>query len=131
MTARARQLAESCFAVARSTTHAGERQNAIGRGEAICRKHGFSLDDFDIPGRRPRAAPRPETSFRFAAGSFEGGGDELTDFLRAFESLKRSFDAAAARAGAAEDETPYDARRRNFDRETAAAAERDRRRRAC
>jgi len=52
------ERAEACFAVARSTEHRGERDAAIGRGEAICRRYGLDLDDFDVPGRQ-RAATRP------------------------------------------------------------------------
>lgn len=35
------QLAAACFATARSTTHAGERDAALGRARAICRRHGL------------------------------------------------------------------------------------------
>ncbi len=53
-------LAERCFALARSTTFDGERVNAIARGVAIAEKAGLPLDRFDIPGRpRPRRRPRP------------------------------------------------------------------------
>lgn len=70
-----RDKARRCFALARSTQHDGERDNAIRLGTQICERHGFDLDDFDIPGRtrtrrvhasqfretlfdRPRAPPR-------------------------------------------------------------------------
>jgi hypothetical protein len=55
-----REKAEACFAVARSTTHAGERENAIGRGLAICEREGLDPDTFDIPGRaKPEPKPKP------------------------------------------------------------------------
>lgn len=46
-----RAKAEACFALARSTEFAGERESAIARGTAICAKHNLTLDGFDIPGR--------------------------------------------------------------------------------
>lgn len=48
---RATERARRCFAVARSTTHEGEREAAINRGLAICEKAGLYPDRFDIPGR--------------------------------------------------------------------------------
>lgn len=49
-----RAKASACFALARSSTFEGERQNAIARGLAIIAKNGGSADDFDIPGRPRR-----------------------------------------------------------------------------
>lgn len=45
--------AERCFAVARSTTFPGERDNAIAQGTRIAEAAGLDLDTFDIPGRTP------------------------------------------------------------------------------
>lgn len=58
-----------CFALARSTTFAGERESAIRRGTEIAEKAGISLDEFDIPGR-VRAAPRRDP----LESLFEGSG---------------------------------------------------------
>lgn len=54
MSADARGKAERCFAVARSTTFEGERDNAIEQGTKIAQAAGLSLDLFDIPGRARR-----------------------------------------------------------------------------
>jgi len=73
-----RQRAEACFATARSTTFDGERNAAIGRGKAICAKHGLDLDDFDIPGRSPqRAKARSSTNSRAHRPHFGVWDDEI------------------------------------------------------
>ena len=54
-----RDRAAACAAVARSTTHAGEREAAIGRCLAICERHGIDPDQFQLPGR---AQVRRETA---------------------------------------------------------------------
>lgn len=77
--ARARQLAERCFALARSTTFAGERDAAIGRGTAIAEKVGLSLDLFDIPGRVREARPRRSTA---ASSAPDPRLDELREIIR-------------------------------------------------
>lgn len=48
----ARDRAEACFALARSTTFPGERENAIASGTRIAQAAGLDLDLFDIPGRK-------------------------------------------------------------------------------
>lgn len=58
MTTAAREKAERCFAVARSTSFEGERDAAISRGTAICERAGLSLDLFDIPGRVKAKRPK-------------------------------------------------------------------------
>jgi hypothetical protein len=138
LTAKARRIAEACFAFARSQTkHPAERDAAIGRGEAICAKHGLDLDDFDIPGRRrsrqANAGERPpDREFGFATSAdFEAWASKLrAGAARAARAARReaAFEAAAAAAGARPGETPYDARRRNFDQACAAATERDQQR---
>lgn len=71
---KARDLAERCFALARSTTFPAERDSAIGRGTAICEKAGLSLDQFDIPGRARPAQAKPSGAF-----DFETAGDPRTN----------------------------------------------------
>lgn len=76
-----RQRAEACFAVARSTTHDGERTAAISRGEFVCKRHGLSLDDFDIPGRA-RKVP---------AGRMRGGSFDIDLDLNAFHARQSAY----------------------------------------
>jgi len=83
MTDAARRRAERCFALARSTTFPGERDNAIAQGTRIAEAAGLSLDLFDIPGRHAGAAA-PE-----AFDLFESR-DATESFLRAFEEALRS-----------------------------------------
>lgn len=62
--------ARKCFALARSTTHAGERDAAVSRGLAILERAGLNPDDFDIPGRarkRPAPAGNVDTSNGYAS----------------------------------------------------------------
>lgn len=122
-----RQKAEACFALARSTTHPGERANAISRGEAICARNGFALDDFDIPGRvrtqRPTGpSPAPPRSHNPWApqryDTFEAVRAQMERFQR---SMFEAEFAAAARPG----ESAYDARRRNFNQAADEAKARD------
>lgn len=128
MSTRARSLAERCFALARSTTFGFEREAAIARGTAIAEKAGLSLDLFDIPGRvRGRAArsarPAEQPARRDRA---EPPGHYTTSSVH--EAMARFNEAMArqsAEVGAREDETIYDARRRNFERMAAAARARD------
>jgi len=72
-----RQRAEACFAVARSTAHAGERSAAISRGEFICKRYELDLNDFDIPGRK-RTLPRGGMS----GGSFDLDLDLVAEAFR-------------------------------------------------
>ncbi|KQM76726.1 hypothetical protein ASE70_08110 [Sphingomonas sp. Leaf22] len=151
---RAKKLAEQCFAVARSTQFDGEREAAIARGTAIAERAGLSLDLFDIPGRsKPSAAASKPSGQKGDAGQPGGDGSarpfdhDVDEMLRraratrdgwfsdgwyrqtseqAFKNFRESMDRARERTGARGDETPYDAARRNFDEQTAAAAERDR-----
>lgn len=147
--ARARKLAEQCFAVARSTQFDGEREAAIARGTAIAQRAGLSLDAFDIPGRgkadavhagpagqkgpsgqnRSASSADVDEMLRRAAETKRGWFDD--EWYRktqedALNGFRDSMERARERTGARDDETPYDAARRNFDAETAAAAERDR-----
>ena len=59
MSRAARDRAERCFALARSTTFEGERANAIAQGTRIAETAGLSLDDFDIPGRERQRRRQP------------------------------------------------------------------------
>lgn len=63
MASNARDKAERCFALARSTSFSGERDNAIAQGTRIAEGAGLSLDLFDIPGRERKAAPKSEATF--------------------------------------------------------------------
>lgn len=54
---RPAELARKCFAVAKSTSHEGERAAAINRGMALLERAGLNPDHFDIPGRA-KAEPR-------------------------------------------------------------------------
>lgn len=108
VTEEARRRAERCFAVARSTTFDGERDNAVARGIAIADAAGISLDEFDIPGR-VKAVPKPPPRSRFAEDLFtrprspfyDGTAtkDDFDDVLRRF----REHMAAAARRAAREE----------------------------
>ncbi len=161
MTARGRDLAERCFALARSTTFAGERETAVARGTAIAAKAGLSLDLFDIPGRARDRTRRDNETFDdvYQSGRYHRDGafdwtayqDDLERSLQPGERFVRRAEAApahytaadvhaamaalkaamarqAAAAGAGDDETIYDARRRNFDQAAAKARARDERR---
>lgn len=131
MTARAFTRAERCFALARSTTFAGERASAVSLGTAIAEQAGLSLDLFDIPGR-VREAPRIVRSR--APDRYDR--EDTREMMRAFrahmngvsgamESFYASMDRRAAETGAGDDETVYEARRRNFDDAAAQARARD------
>lgn len=117
------ERAAACAAVARSTTHAGEREAAIGRCLAICERHGLDPDRFDLPGRPNR---RPETVADWAARHrrFEPAPARTTAAY--YESLVREVEKTFARHSVFGDDTIYDARRRAFDRECREAKERDR-----
>jgi hypothetical protein len=70
-----REKAEACYAMARSTTHAAERETAIGRGDAIVTKHSLDPASFDVPGRaRPKAAPGPRPFMRDSMFEREASG---------------------------------------------------------
>jgi hypothetical protein len=86
-----RSTAEACFALARSSTFAGEREAAIARGIAIAEGAGLSLDGFDIPGRtRPKKPPPSrfrEDLFARPRSPFYGGNptqEDLDDVLGTF-----------------------------------------------
>lgn len=65
-----RQRAEACFALARSTLHDGERENAISLGIKVATAAGLNLDLFDIPGRsRPRDPNAEERARRGEAAN--------------------------------------------------------------
>ena len=116
--AEARRRAERCLAVARSTTHEGERAAAIGRAEAILEAHGLGMTDL-----APSSARFSGLSGRTGKAPAEYGPADVAETMRSYnEALRRSAEAA----GAAEHETTYAARRRNFDQACAEAAARDR-----
>lgn len=77
--ATARRRAQGCFAIARSTPFAKERETALSRGISIAEKAGLSLDQFDIPGR-PRPAPRPSAT---------GGRPPVYTAAEAAEAMRR------------------------------------------
>jgi hypothetical protein len=162
----ARRRAEGCFALARSTTHAPERETAIAIGISIADAAGLDLDDFNIPGRSPaarraaasgagepqghpfdwtayqaelaervRANPAPRFG-RHASPAGQYTRENLREVTGAFQahmrgvnSPLRDFEAALQRrareTGARDDETVYDAQRRNFDEAAARARARD------
>lgn len=148
--ARAKKLAEQCFAVARSTQFDGEREAAIARGTAIAQGAGLSLDQFNIPGRtmsEPDPSAQAQRGAKGPSGPAKPFDADVDEMLRrakatrdewfsdkwyrttqeeAFNGFRDSMDRARDRTCARDNETPYDAARRNFDTETAAAAERDR-----
>ena len=61
------EKARACFALAKSSTFEGERQNAIERGLALLERGGLDPDDFDIPGRE-RAKQEDRLSWQDAPG---------------------------------------------------------------
>jgi hypothetical protein len=83
VTAEARRRAERCFAVARSTTFAGERNNAVSRGIAIAEEAGLDLNSFDIPGRVKAPPKRPTMADFFDSRS------DTEAVLRSFEEAIR------------------------------------------
>ncbi|MGN6270899.1 MAG: hypothetical protein ACTHM0_13525 [Sphingomonas sp.] len=130
---RAREKAERCFALARSTGFAAEMATAVARGIAIAERAGIDLNEFDIPGRRrefiapsfgrhaaPRRYSREELNETTAAFHAHMRGND--DAMRAFEETLRRREAEV---GAREGETVYDAMIRNFEAEAAAARARD------
>jgi hypothetical protein len=83
---RERERAERCFALARSTTFAGERENAIARGKAIAQAAGLPFELFDIPGetRTPPASRFSDDLFTRPRSPFYAGGwtrEDLDDVL--------------------------------------------------
>lgn len=88
---RARERAEGCFALARSTTFAPEREAAIARGKLIAEKAGLPLELFDIPGEtrtRPASAFRDDL-FSRPRSPFYGGTwtrEDLDDVLRQYHA---------------------------------------------
>lgn len=82
---RAARLAERCFAVARSTTFAAERETAIARGVAIVEAAGLSLDDFDVPGRHraSRAAGTASHPVPFDQAAWEAELARHVELMRA------------------------------------------------
>jgi hypothetical protein len=86
---RARERAEGCFALARSTTFAPEREAAIARGKQIADKAGIPLELFDIPGetRTPPASRFRDDLFTKPRSPFYAGTwtrEDLDDVLRHF-----------------------------------------------
>lgn len=107
--ARAYLIAKQCFALARSTTFQGERNAAIARGIAVATAAGIDLNRFDIPGR----------------ARSQRHDEEPEDLRTMLARLDASLRTRQAEVGAAEHETVYAARRRNFDAAIAAAKARD------
>lgn len=92
MSRSARDRAERCFALARSTTFEGERANAIAQGTRIAEAAGLSLDDFDIPGRVRQRRRQPGEGVRYH--SYAGFASEA-----AFaEALKAAIEALRAQS---------------------------------
>jgi len=130
---RARERAERCFALARSTGFPAERATAVARGIEIADRAGLDLDTFEVPGRkRTIAAP---TFGRYAApprysraelnetmAAFNAHMRGSSDAMRSFEETLRRREAEV---GARDGETVYDALLRNFEAEAAAARARD------
>lgn len=92
-TRRAAERARACFAVAASTTHAGEKAAAIDRGMALLDKFGLDPDRFEIPGRVRQVKPGGERFGKWAdkwddteanpnVGSRAHKGDTSTDWIR-------------------------------------------------
>jgi len=108
MATNARDKAERCFALARSTTHDGERSNAIAAGTRIAEAAGFSLDLFDIPGRERKSAPRPAPSryrddlFRPSKAPEHYTAEEASDAVRRFREAMRAQMGPSAYADFAE-----------------------------
>jgi hypothetical protein len=119
--------AQRCFALAASTTFPAERDTAIARGIAIAQAADLDLDWFDIPGRdRCASAAGPRAAFRRRLAPDEYTVDEIGRLMREhLERMAHAIVAAEAQAGAQDGETAYDARRRNFGAECAAAKARD------
>ncbi|WP_230772067.1 hypothetical protein [Sphingomonas sp. Leaf4] len=121
---RAARRARSCFALAESSTFAGERDAAISRGIAVAEKAGLSLDAFNIPGRaRQRRASTSTTANRPGIAERMRGSD--SDYRTAMREAAETRRRWADELRAADDESIYDAKRRAFDEATAEAAERD------
>lgn len=103
----ARQRAERCFALARSTTFEGERDAAIARGIAVAEKAGLNLDTFDIPGRK-RAGPTidygspifTECVERYRAAKATGGFHPTSVRDAEDELMARAADAGSGFAAA-------------------------------
>jgi hypothetical protein len=119
--------AQRCFALARSTTFLAERDTAIALGIAIAEGAGLDLDLFDIPGRdRYASTDGPRMAFRAKLAPDEYSVEEIGRLMREhLERMAHAIVAAEAQAGARDGETAYDARRRNFSAECAAAKARD------
>lgn len=81
---RAADLARKCFAVARSTSHAGERAAAINRGMALLERAGLDPDDFDIPGRARKRPHDLGTNARPGRPFMRVSPDDLDEIARAF-----------------------------------------------
>jgi len=82
MTTTARDRAERCFALARSTTFDGERANAIAQGTRIAETAGLSLDDFDIPGRVRQRRRQPGDFTVHGSHVVYFDADALAELLR-------------------------------------------------
>lgn len=123
MTENARRRAESCFALARSSTFPAEIETAIARGKAIASAAGLDLGLFDIPGeergawsdekrrrfaeaiRRPAASRYAEDLFTRPRAPDRWTQDELDDAYRRFhENVERTIREAAAEGRAREAE---------------------------
>lgn len=75
--------ASRCFALARSTPFAPERDTAIARGVGIAEAAGIDLDRFDIPGRAPAAPKHHTMGFRSKPAPDDYSVDEIGDLMRA------------------------------------------------
>lgn len=133
----ARTKAERCFALARSTTFPAERTTAIARGIAVAEAAGLSLDAFDIPGRQKTRNSQPD-QVRVARSRAPGqySSADVRETMSAFhahmrgvpdsmEAFYETMERRRRETGAKDDETVYDAQRRNFERAAAEARERD------
>lgn len=87
-----------CFALARSTTFAGERESAIRRGTEIAEKAGISLDEFDIPGRVRSAPRRDPFGFGFERTGFDGTNFRYGRTTVAADDLMRALNEAFTRS---------------------------------
>lgn len=101
MASNARDKAERCFALARSTSFAGERDNAIAQGTRIAEGANLSLDLFDIPGRPRKADPKPEA--RGQRGPDMGGSSYYRPFGFGFDTTGTADDLSEAFRKMAED----------------------------
>jgi hypothetical protein len=106
MSLAARKRAERCFALARSTTFAPERDNAVRMGTKIAEDAGLDLDSFDIPGRQ-RATRKPgegvhySTSGRsFTTAEFEAALEATLELVRAGQRAQREAAFYSAREAA-------------------------------